>query len=224
MSGNRRARANRLSSEEALVGRPIQQLLAAHRLQLQQGPRSEPSADLHAPRRSPPGARQEGRECCSAASPSEAGRPLAASGAQMPAEGAQRPGPPAQVPRRRRVLKLTDDEILSLYHDAQQEAAIEADWRGIQVPTASRGSSDGGGTSRSSAARGPAESCCQQECLRMLSRALQQPGRSPRELAAQILDPSRDRVCCQPHVDAILDSDLGRPWSCTDEVGGPGSK
>jgi len=35
-------------------------------------------------------------------------------------------------PKPRKVLKLTDDEILKLYHVAQHEAAAEVDWRHIQ--------------------------------------------------------------------------------------------
>lgn len=42
----------------------------------------------------------------------------------------------AAEPRRpRKPLKLSDAEILSLYRTAQMEAAIEADWRGIQGPS-----------------------------------------------------------------------------------------
>ncbi|CAK9031991.1 unnamed protein product [Durusdinium trenchii] len=39
----------------------------------------------------------------------------------------------------KKVLKLSDDEILSLYHYAQNEAAREADWRGIARAEEPRG-------------------------------------------------------------------------------------
>mmetsp|Transcript_3709 Transcript_3709/g.10804 ORF Transcript_3709/g.10804 Transcript_3709/m.10804 type:complete len:256 (-) Transcript_3709:150-917(-) len=212
MSGNRRARAGRFSSEEALLGRPVQQLPATHRLQLQQGPR--PDVSLLAPRRGAPDAVSRAREVLAACS-----GPVQVQGT-IPTASAVVAPVPAPGPRQRRVLKLTDDEILGLYRDAQREAGKEADWRGIQLPTASGGSSDGDGTSGTSALPGSGESC-QQECLRMLSRALQQPGRSPRELAAQILDSSRDQVCCRPRVDAMLEGNLGSAWTCTDEAAGP---
>lgn len=104
-------------------------------------------------------------------------------------------GPTQQQPPEPRApkksLKLSDDEILGIYRSAQVEAAIEADWRGIP------------GTSRSSASApspaGPRESPGgDREYLQMLSRALQEPGRSPRQLTAEILDPSKGVVCCQP--------------------------
>merc|ERR1711976_1032727 len=45
-----------------------------------------------------------------------------------------------------------------------------------------------------------------QEYLRMLSRALQQPGRSPRAFTAEILDPSAasEAVCCKPRVGTMF--------------------
>jgi len=42
--------------------------------------------------------------------------------------------PPTKRPSARKPLKLDDDEILNLYRSAQHEAAMEADWRGIQGP------------------------------------------------------------------------------------------
>ncbi|CAE8613332.1 unnamed protein product, partial [Polarella glacialis] len=88
-------------------------------------------------------------------------------------------------PAPKRVLKLTDDEILGLYHAALAEAAHEADWRGIQ---------DRPGRS-SSASTTPVERCCEdlprmgssneeatgsegQDYLRLLSRALHESGHS----------------------------------------------
>lgn len=120
---------------------------------------------------------------------------------------------PVEVARPpRKSLKLNDDEILSLYRSAQMEAAIEADWRGIQGPTPSRNSLvDGGGTSRSAASTNLTASDgmtelkdADQEYLRMLSRALQQPGRSPRAFTAELMDPSKDSICCRPGVPTVL--------------------
>lgn len=97
-------------------------------------------------------------------------------------------------------LKLSDDEILNIYKNAQVEAAIEADWRGIQGPT--RASGDG--TNRSGrampSATVPDARGGDQEYLKIFSRALQEPGRSPRALTAEILDPSKGVVCCHPNV------------------------
>lgn len=138
--------------------------------------------------------------------PDEGVRP---NGASMAAE---RP-PSADQRQPRKALKLNDDEILSLYRSAQMEAAIEADWRGIHAgPTPSRVASDGGFTSRSNdqslgaPEAGPyAKDDGDQEYLRMLSRALQQPGRSPRAMTAELLDASKGALCCQPRIGAGLD-------------------
>merc|ERR1712083_998803 len=51
-------------------------------------------------------------------------------------------------------LRLSDNEILSLFRGAQKEASLEADWRGIQDPPARREQSDAIG----SAAKLPASS------------------------------------------------------------------
>jgi len=133
--------------------------------------------------------------------------------------------PPVQLARSppKKVLKLTDDEILSLYESAQAEAAMESDWRGIQGPTPSRefSSDDGGGNAWSATYVSNVQADdndCNQECLRILSRAMQEPGRSPRSFTAQILDPSNDTVCCQPHVEAKPDVvGNGKSWSCAAE-------
>lgn len=98
----------------------------------------------------------------------------------------------------RKSLKLSDDEILSIYRSAQEEAATEADWRGIDGPAAK---AEGEAPSRSVPAApppGPQPSPgADQEYLQMLSRALQEPGRS-QALTAEILDPSKGVVCCRP--------------------------
>lgn len=114
---------------------------------------------------------------------------------------AQPPPPEPKVPKKS--LKLSDDEILDIYKNAQVEAAIEADWRGIQGPTRTA-YSDGDGTSRSGNSLHPTTASGSrggdQEYLKIFSRALQEPGRSPRALTAEILDPSKGVVCCHPNV------------------------
>lgn len=130
-----------------------------------------------------------------------------AAGAKASTPAAAEPRPP------RKALKLNDDEILSLYRSAQMEASIEADWRGISGPP--RMGSDGDG--RSSSHRGskggtPTKDSDTDaksgdlEYLRMLSRAMQQPGRSPRTFTAEILDPTKDSsvVCCAPHFEPVF--------------------
>lgn len=132
-------------------------------------------------------------------------------------------------------LRLNDNEIMNLYRTAQHEAAVEADWRGIQGPSPSRGSSSPGGSSwprrgalatagaaptplpaDSVASRGPDPTEEDQECLRILSRALQQPGRNPGAfMTSEILDThpgSQEplRHCCQPHVGSTM-MPLGSP-------------
>jgi len=125
------------------------------------------------------------------------------------------PAPPevaaAETKPPKKALKLNDAEILSLYQSAQMEAAIEADWRGISAPR--NDSSFDGRTSsshRSMWSGSPAKTphadfdkSGDQEYLRMLSRAMQQPGRSPRTFTAEILEPSRDvgTVCCAPRLE-----------------------
>lgn len=153
-----------------------------------------------------------------------------ASGASARLHEAAVQGRAEQHPQRK-ALKLNDSEILSLYRSAQIEASIEADWRGIQGPTPIRGGgSEGGGTNRSASSfvapgsdsRPPPERTSvapkkenDQEYLRMLSRALQQPGRSPRAFTAEILDPSlsKDTICCQPRVGTMLSGVLSKSTS-----------
>lgn len=124
---------------------------------------------------------------------------------------------PPQEPRPpRKSLKLSDDEILSIYRNAQVEAAIEADWRGVEGPAIARqGWTEGEGTSRSGISAPPAGAQespgGDREYLKMLSRALQEPGRSPRALTAEILDPSTGAVCCQPRVPTMLHGGAGGP-------------
>mmetsp|Transcript_111609 Transcript_111609/g.279479 ORF Transcript_111609/g.279479 Transcript_111609/m.279479 type:complete len:496 (+) Transcript_111609:97-1584(+) len=140
--------------------------------------------------------------------PRTVGGSAAAAGGASSGGSASRPPLPAVVEPKpaRKALKLNDCEILSLYKSAQAEAAIEADWRGIPGPGLSRANSTC--TSRSPASIGtPAgdvastpKDAADQEYLRMLSRAMQQPGRSPRAFTAEILDPAKDAMCCAPRV------------------------
>jgi len=126
--------------------------------------------------------------------------------------------PPAESRPPKKALKLNDDEILSLYQSAQMEAGIEADWRGISAPR-NDPSLDGRSSSHRSMISGsptPKENSIDksgdQEYLRMLSRAMQQPGRSPRTFTAEILDPSsRDvnLVCCAPRLDPMFKGVIG---------------
>jgi len=145
---------------------------------------------------------------------SEASRSLggaASSGAGANGGSGSRPPLPTVVEPKptRKALKLNDDEILSLYRSAQAEAAIEADWRGIPGPGLSRVNSTctsrsptSLGTPSGEAASTPKDA--DQEYLRMLSRAMQQPGRSPRAFTAEILDPTKDAMCCQPRVETMF--------------------
>jgi len=120
--------------------------------------------------------------------------------------GATAMQPAPQEPKvPRKSLKLSDDEILNIYRNAQTEAAIEADWRGIEGPANVRqGFIESNGTNRSGASPSPAVTSGEhggsgdREYLKMLSRALQEPGRSPRALTAEILDPTKGAVCCRP--------------------------
>jgi len=126
----------------------------------------------------------------------------------------QQPPPEPKVPRKS--LKLSDDEILNIYKNAQVEAAIEADWRGIQGPTR-MAYVDGDGTSRSGNSMNPSTVSDSrggdQQYVKIFSRALQEPGRSPRALTAEILDPSKGVVCCHPGhvpVPTILNGGAGK--------------
>jgi hypothetical protein len=104
---------------------------------------------------------------------------------------------------------------LNIYKSAQVEAAIEADWRGIQEPNHSR-YNDGSSSNRSRDFMNPSTipdpRGGDQEYLKIFSRALQEPGRSPRALTAEILDPSKGVVCCRPGgpVSTILNGGAGK--------------
>lgn len=113
--------------------------------------------------------------------------------------------PEPKAPRKN--LKLSDDEILSIYRSAQAEAAIEADWRGVEGPApigqgysaeGDDGTNRSGGPSPAPPDDTPELSGGDREYLKMLSRALQEPGGDPRALTAEILDPSSGVVCCRP--------------------------
>mmetsp|Transcript_84925 Transcript_84925/g.236970 ORF Transcript_84925/g.236970 Transcript_84925/m.236970 type:complete len:477 (+) Transcript_84925:194-1624(+) len=124
----------------------------------------------------------------------------------------------------RKSLKLSDDEILMLYRSAQSEAAMEADWRGIQGPVPSRSgvntgdavfSSRNGASGYTSAAQGAriaggldgqadGSSSNRAEYLRILTRVMQEPGHSHRAVATEIVDPSKKTLCCG-RTPALLD-------------------
>jgi len=153
------------------------------------------------------------------AAPSHAASAGASHVQQSPAEVARPP---------RKSLKLNDDEILSLYRSAQMEAAIEADWRGIQGPTGRISGGEGGGTNRSAASTSIIASDghsepkdADQEYLRILSNALQQPGRSPRAFTAEIMDPTKDSICCRPGVPTVLNGVMGGTGGKAKQLHGP---
>jgi len=157
---------------------------------------------------------------------------------QMPLGGgyaqAGQEAPPQPRPNKK-ALKLSDDEILNIYKNAQAEAAIEADWRGIQGPARNGGgdwsAASSGRTSRSFTAASsglpegggggfgghpggaggglgvsdvPDAGGGDQEYLRIFSKALQEQGRSPRALAAELVDPSSGSACCRPAVQTMM--------------------
>jgi len=110
----------------------------------------------------------------------------------------------------KKTLKLNDREIMKLYRAAQHEAAVEADWRGIDVLTSSMRTGKGVAKEksrswRSSGARhttqddsaAPRDSA-HRNCVQMLSRAMQQPGFNPDSLAAEIVQPPQEMSCCKP--------------------------
>jgi hypothetical protein len=156
--------------------------------------------------------------------PASSSAEAAAGNAATAAAEASRPG--------KKPLKLSDDEIMNLYRSAQAEAAIEADWRGIPGPTASRGGAsggagggtgEGGACSSRSGGSGYAASgglpdgeanegsgTNRADYLRILSRAMQEPGRSPRAVAAEIADPTKKTVCCG-RPPAVLDFGRSQP-------------
>ncbi|CAE8642524.1 unnamed protein product [Polarella glacialis] len=142
--------------------------------------------------------------------PFETESPLAASNASSrgacssatdPAEGepAWKPREPRCPPKK---LKLKDEEILDIFRSAQQEAIKEADWRGIEGPTASR-SGDDASSCRSGASASTAyyttdgsQDDGRGDYLRVISRAMQQPGRTPESFTAEMVDPSQGAMCC----------------------------
>lgn len=153
--------------------------------------------------------------------------------------GAAAQAPAAEMPRpAKKSLKLNDNEILSLFRSAQVEAAIEADWRGIPEPGAclSSRSGDNPVTSRRSAGTAPGAGLGEgadglvgggsadgqsadtepvqgdrrdEEYLRLISRALQKPGRSPRVVAAEVAEPLKGMTCFRTNVPGVLDGVIG---------------
>jgi len=89
--------------------------------------------------------------------------------------------PPPQASSRK-ALHLSDEEIMALYRVAQEEAEIEADWRGLQSPVTTRSSLLHPGRASKASDAGPQdvnissglEGGDDTVCLRMVSRALQE--------------------------------------------------
>eukprot|EP00930_Biecheleria_cincta_P089020 TRINITY_DN78279_c0_g1_i1.p1 TRINITY_DN78279_c0_g1~~TRINITY_DN78279_c0_g1_i1.p1 ORF type:complete len:425 (+),score=62.89 TRINITY_DN78279_c0_g1_i1:272-1546(+) len=116
-------------------------------------------------------------------------------------------------PKHKSTLKLKDREIMELFRSAQQEASKEADWRGITGPEVTPGSpSEGGSTARSEgsmAARFATQKTAVKapedlDFLGQISRAMQQPGRTPETFTAEMLDSHRSSqsspiFCQSPH-------------------------
>lgn len=117
----------------------------------------------------------------------------AASGVRDPGNVAELQEQQERRETKRSSLRLKDRELLEIYRGAQQEACREADWRGLATPrTTAR--SNGSVYSDSSASKsGDAQ------LLRVISEAMQQPGRTPETVAAEIVQSSKETSCpgCQ---------------------------
>jgi hypothetical protein len=105
-----------------------------------------------------------------------------------------------RLPKRKSTLKLKDREIMELFRSAQQEASKEADWRGITGPEVTPGSpSEGGSTARSEGSMAARFSIQKTAVaapedlafLGQVSRAMQEPGRTPETFTAEMLDSHR---------------------------------
>eukprot|EP00440_Ansanella_granifera_P019227 gb/GFBE01020888.1/.p1 GENE.gb/GFBE01020888.1/~~gb/GFBE01020888.1/.p1 ORF type:complete len:223 (+),score=39.27 gb/GFBE01020888.1/:1-669(+) len=124
----------------------------------------------------------------------------------------------------KKVLKLTDDEILDLYRFAQAEAAHEADWRGI-IQDARSGASTARSQEGAPASSGYAEDSQGQgaEYLRLLSRAMQEPGPSPMAnavvprvvQAADEASAASGIACCQPRISAVVQRVMAHAPPCS---------
>ncbi|CAE7410580.1 unnamed protein product [Symbiodinium natans] len=112
---------------------------------------------------------------------------LVASPEQAPEPGFVEAEPSPLVARK--VLKLTDEEILTLYRFAQAEAAHEADWRGLpqELCTPCR--------PREGPALGTGA-----DYLELLKKAMEEPALAPiaRAAAPEESEEAESAVCCQP--------------------------
>jgi len=121
------------------------------------------------------------------------------------------------------VMELSDDEILRLYRSAQDEAQMEADWRGITGPLAPEGRDDESiaGWSASTPVLGPSVSARttlsaqsgERDYLRLISSALQDAHHRDVIVASELAaGPPTGTVCCYrregprwlPTADAIV--------------------
>jgi len=107
----------------------------------------------------------------------------------------------------RRVMELSDDEILNLYRSAQDEAQMEADWRGITGPLAPEGPDDESiaGWSVSTLGLGPSVSArptssaqsSERDYLRLISSALRDAHHRDVIVASELAaGPPTGTVCC----------------------------
>lgn len=119
----------------------------------------------------------------------------------------------------KKALRLNDDEILSLYRSAQNEAQKEADWRGLGELPSSRtlsAASDGHGhdsTVRSAdKAAGDSVSerrlAANREYIHMLSKAMQSRGPA---VASELVDATPKGLCCGPQRPTTLTVSSARP-------------
>jgi len=78
-----------------------------------------------------------------------------------------------------KTMKLDDNDLLEIYRSAQHEAMKEADWRGVDKD-------------------GQRQRIADSELVRVLSRAMQQPGRTPEAFAAELASHASFLGCCRP--------------------------
>eukprot|EP00747_Dinoflagellata_sp_TGD_P166163 gnl/TRDRNA2_/TRDRNA2_188515_c0_seq1.p1 gnl/TRDRNA2_/TRDRNA2_188515_c0~~gnl/TRDRNA2_/TRDRNA2_188515_c0_seq1.p1 ORF type:complete len:396 (+),score=70.68 gnl/TRDRNA2_/TRDRNA2_188515_c0_seq1:169-1356(+) len=133
----------------------------------------------------------------------------------------------------RKPLKLSDDEIISLYQCAQREAEIEADWRGIQGPAGpvDCGGSVSGSSSvgRSGSHHDPSGGAWEskdsaREYLHMLTRVLQESDTVPDAITTEIVaQPAKGIAsCCRSNVPVATRTTRVPQESATLSGPGPG--
>jgi len=92
-----------------------------------------------------------------------------------------------------KTLKLDDNDILDIYRSAQHEAMKEADWRGVDED-------------------GQRQRIADSELVRVLSRAMQQPGRTPEAFASELASHASFLGCCRPEPTNFHDSSAKIRW------------